>query len=111
MSVESRSGLTFEERGGFIYAALIENVVAFTEAEGAEVRPERVALLAEQVEEYGLPEDPSDPGKWQAEALASDQLAEIVRAAVVAHINEQTLGVSLAREKAERTALIKRSNG
>lgn len=86
-------------------------------ANGAEChfKPRRVALTADQVEEYDLPTAPpktsdSRSAKWigettQAEALPPSLLEEIVREAVSELIDTDTLEEVLAREEDDRAEI------
>jgi hypothetical protein len=79
---------------------------------GPDFRPVRVALTADQVEEYDLPTAPPKPSdsrsaKWagettQAEAMPPDLLQQVVRSAIRQHFDQDVLDDLLAREEAER---------
>lgn len=83
------------------------------------VRFERVAVTPEQVEKYGLTvkdPNPSDQrGAWpggpavQAEALAPDDLADELRAAIEEHQDPDARQEVLEREKEEREELVARA--
>lgn len=80
------------------------------------VRFIRVALTEEQVEDYGLPNAPakaSSHGKdWgarptaQLEALAPDQLNQLIRHAVLYELDEAQLARDRADEQRERQELV-----
>ena len=78
---------------------------------------ERVAVTPEQIDEYGLDTQPrkaprkgepsfSGEETCQAEALAPDDLAEIVREAVQIHIDPLVFDRVLADEETERALLV-----
>lgn len=79
-------------------------------------RPVRVALTAEQVEEYDLPTAPpkrsdSRSASWagetcQAEAMDPGTLGEILREAIEGHIDEETRASVLLEEEEERSELV-----
>ncbi len=48
-------------------------------------------LSSEQVEKYGIPEDPDRPGKYQWEALTDEQACEIITGAVAEWIDDDII--------------------
>jgi hypothetical protein len=100
--------------------ALAEDVEAFVDelslgGEG-EVEFYRLAVTPEQVRRLRLPTAPpkkSDKRAYrgptcQAEAIAPDELAHIVRDAIESRTDERILDRVLKREKRERAELVKR---
>ena len=86
---------------------------------GAELRPVRVALTAEQVDEYSLdvaPPKSSDTrsANWpysytaQAEALPPDLLARVVDEAILEHIDTDVYEELLETERDERAEIVER---
>jgi hypothetical protein len=110
----------FDPSGESIFEALVQDAAAFVEGdrviEPQRIDAHRVALTAEQVEEYALPTSPaknSDSrskswigGTCQLEALAPDVLAMLVRDAIEAEIDESMLGTLLDIEQQERAELL-----
>ncbi|PRH76090.1 hypothetical protein C6N75_27475 [Streptomyces solincola] len=101
------------------YAALAEDVTAFAASDAPDVRVlfERLAVTEEQIELFALPAAPLRPGErraaagppaTQAEALPPDALARLVRAAVSRGYDTTVLAEVLAREEADRRALLDR---
>ncbi|WP_159850287.1 hypothetical protein [Nocardia sp. CY41] len=96
--------------GEHMFTALAEDVHAFAAAVGAEVEFERVAVTADQVTAYDLPTAPPKPTDrrsftgttTQAEALAPDILATIVRSRIESHRDPDLHQQVLLREDAER---------
>lgn len=80
--------------------------------DGPDFRPRRVALTAEQVEEYDLPTAPpkasdSRSARWlgettQAEAMPPDLLADVVQSAVREYLDENRIAELEAQEEQER---------
>lgn len=78
--------------------------------------PERVALTADQVEQYNLPTAPpkrsdSRSARWagattQAEAMRPDLLEEVVRDAVFHHVDQLVLDRTLERERRQRGEIL-----
>lgn len=119
----------FDPSGQSIYEAMSEDVWTFVtqlhaskEDELSYAHPdsafqyERIALLEEQVEEYDLPTAPpkaSDTrsARWvgdtcQAEAMAPDDLAGILRAAILKHLDVEMYEDLLDTEAQERSDVI-----
>lgn len=103
--------------GVAVFTSAAEDVAAMAAGLGrrAAVRFERVAVTAEQVTAYGLPEAPAKAsdhrGEWiggtvQAEALDPATLADIVRTAVTELIDADILDEVIAVEEAERAELV-----
>ena len=96
--------------GAHIFLALKEDVQAFVSKLGGEVEFHRLAVTPTQVKRLKLPTAPpkkSDKrafhGKTcQAEAIAPDDLARIVRDAIEARTDKRKLDRVLRREKRER---------
>ncbi len=107
--------------GESVFEAMTEDVAAFLEDDRVlatqRLVPERVALTAEQVAAYSLPTTPpkltdSRSGNWegetcQAEALAPDVLAALVREAIEAHLDLGRVGEQVERERRARTDLLR----
>ncbi len=110
----------FDPSGASIFTSLTENAAAFVEADRVlatqRIEAVRVALTAEQVEEGELPTAPpkatdSRSTAWrgqtcQLEALAPDDLAAIVLAAVREWIDEDARADVVQIEKQDRNYLL-----
>ncbi len=105
--------------GVAIFDSLSEDVEAFFEGIDPEavVWFERVAVTPEQAEEHDLPGSPPKrtdrrsnyQGQTvQAEALPPNVLAELVRDAILEHIDEDVWQETVEREVLERAALVER---
>jgi hypothetical protein len=102
--------------GGHMALAYWEDVEAFCAELGGEVASTRLAVTAEQIITYGLPTAPPKPTDrrafagqtCQAEALAPDVLASILRDAIEARIDRRAFNRVLQRERAIRRDLIAR---
>lgn len=109
--------------GGHLFLALAEDVSAFVEEMGqmavgwiGGVEFTRLAVTPKQIRELRLPTAPRKPtdkrafrgDTCQAEAIAPDVLANIVRQAIESRIDQATLDRVLKREKRDRAALIKK---
>jgi hypothetical protein len=102
--------------GVWMFAAYLEDVEAFTRDLGGEATFTRLAVTSQQITAYDLPTAPPKPGDrraftgptCQAEALAPDVLAGILRDAIEARINRRALDRVLRRERAVRRELIER---
>jgi len=101
--------------GVWMLAAYLEDVEAFARELGGEATFTRLAVTPEQVREFNLPTAPPKPGDrrasgqtCQAEALAPDVLAGILRDAIEARIDRRALNRVLRRERAVRRELIER---
>jgi len=102
--------------GVSMFAAYWEDVEAFTRDLGGEATFTRLAVTPEQVREFNLPTAPPKPTDrrafngetCQAEALAPDVLARILRDALEARIDRRALDRVLRRERAVRRELIER---
>jgi len=103
--------------GVALFASTSEDVAALTaDLDGVQPRFERVAVLPEQIERYGLETSPAKAtdrrGAWlgggtvQAEAFAPDQLTGLVRASVERYVNRDVLEALLAIEQRERTEIL-----
>lgn len=111
----------FDPSGESIFESMSHDAWSFLHGEpgrdeNTDLIPERVALTADQVNEYDLPTAPpksSDTrsANWygetcQCEALPPDLLAEIVREAVEAHIDQEILEEVVAHETEERELIL-----
>jgi hypothetical protein len=102
--------------GVSMFAAYLEDVEAFTLELGGRAAFTRLAVTPEQMSEFDLPTAPPKPSDrrafngqtCQAEALAPDVLAEILRAAIEARIDRRALDRVLKRERAVRRELMVR---
>jgi hypothetical protein len=106
----------FDPSGEAIFRSVEEDVCAFVESDRrdarASVRFIRLALTAEQVEDYNLPTAPAKTSdsrsrKWtgetcQLEALAPDELAEILTDEIVEWIDYDQLERDEVLQQAER---------
>jgi hypothetical protein len=111
----------YDPSGVAVFRALAEDAAAFVESDrliGTQrIEAVRVALTEEQVEDYGLETAPpkrsdSRTRSWvgetcQLEALAPDQLAEIVTEAIDARFDLDHLTTTLLRERADRVELLR----
>jgi hypothetical protein len=99
--------------GVHLFYSFQEDVEAFALELGGEVTFTRLAVTPDQIDAYRLPTAPKKAtdrcafaGKTcQAEALAPDDLAGIVRRAIEARIDQATLDEVLEREQRERKKL------
>lgn len=110
----------YDPSGVAIFDAIAEDVDAFVTADRVvmttRVVSERVALTADQVHRFGLPTAPAKPsdrrsktwtgGTCQLEALAPDVLADVVRGAILDHLDLDVLETTLLRERRERAELL-----
>ena len=101
-------------------AADISELVAGMGGTGAVATFRRVVVTPEQIKRYDLPEAPPKPtdrrGTWtggtvQAEALAPDDLAVELRAALEAVVDLDVLAGTLETEEEERSRLLERLDG
>jgi hypothetical protein len=106
--------------GQAIFEAMAEDAAAFARADrithNLGIEAQRVALTAEQVSRYELPTAPpkkSDgrSARWrgqtcQLEALAPDQLADIVRHAIEGRLDLERFEDQVAAEEADRRDLL-----
>ncbi len=98
--------------GESIFAAIAADAAAFVEADRAiqtlRLDAKRIALTAEQVATYALPTAPAKPsdsrsrnwhgGTCQLEALAPDQLAELVRDAIANELDDDAYKRQIEQE-------------
>lgn len=105
--------------GESIFWAMAEDAAAFVEEDrilaNIEIRAERIALTAGQVDAYGLPTAPAKStdsrskswvgGTCQLEALAPDLLAELIETAIVDHLHVDILQEVVEAERENQTAL------
>lgn len=106
----------YDASGVSLFVAAAEDVSAFVEDYGG-FEPEfiRIAVTAEQIDEYGLPSAPpkrndkrsvfTDTKTVQCESFAPDQLQEIVRAAIVERLDIDVFRQTLDAERVQRAAL------
>jgi len=105
--------------GAHKYIAFCEDVEAFVRELGGQVTFTRLAVTPTQIEEFDLPTAPpkeTDRRAFsgqtcQAEALAPDVLAAILRAGIEQRINHDIYQRLLRREKRERQKLINQLKG
>ena len=112
----------FDPSGESIFNSVANDVSAFVRADRlhamVEVEFRRIALTCDQVEELDLPTAPAKSsdsrakawigGTCQLEALAPDQIAEILRTEILAVIDHDTMQDSLEIEQYEREQLTQR---
>jgi hypothetical protein len=102
--------------GVSMFAAYLEDVEAFTRDLGGEATFTRLAVTPDQIAAYDLPTAPPKPTDrrafngetCQAEALAPDVLASILRDAIEARIDRRALDRVLKRERQVRRELLTR---
>ena len=111
----------FDPSGVSVFESVAADVVAFFERDrilaSQEIIPIRVALTADQVAEYDLPTAPAKStdrrssswsgGTCQLEALAPDQLAEIVKTAILEWFDEDELADQVEQEDQDRDELLR----
>ncbi len=111
----------FDPSGESIFEAMTEDVMAFLERDRTigtqRLIPERIALTEAQVRLRNLPTAPpkksdSRSARWkgetcQAEALAPDELAEIVEDAIRRHLDVDRVESQIKREHLVRTDLLR----
>jgi hypothetical protein len=101
--------------GVSMFLAFLEDVEAFTRELGGNAAFTRLAVTPEQIERYALPTAPAkDTDKrafsgetCQAEALAPDVLANILRTAIEQRIDPRVYEQVLRRERKARRELLK----
>jgi hypothetical protein len=106
--------------GDSIFGSIAEDAAAFVEADRhlatQQIVAERVALTADQIEQYELPTAPpkasdSRSATWvgetcQLEALEPSTLAEIVDLAILDHLDTKVLADQLELERLDRAQLL-----
>jgi hypothetical protein len=100
--------------GVSMFLAFLEDVEAFARELGGDAKFTRLAVTPEQIERYALPTAPAkdtdkrafDGETCQAEALAPDVLANILRTAIEQRINRRVLERVLRQERAARRKLL-----
>lgn len=106
--------------GESIFTAMTEDAAAFAEVDRtiatSSIDAQRVALTREQVIEFDLPTAPAKAtdsrsngwhgGTCQLEALPPDELADVVRGAILARFDRGKLATVLREERAERAQLL-----
>lgn len=105
----------FDPSGESIFDAMAADAGAFAWAQGASFRAVRVALTAEQVDEYDLPTAPpkktdTRSRNWigetcQAEAMAPDDLQHVVREAIEDHLDLERFEEEKAKEENDRSEI------
>jgi hypothetical protein len=96
------------------FLAFLEDVDAFTRDLGGSATFTRLAVTQQQIATYGLPTappKPTDPRAFtgqtcQAEALAPDALAQILRAAIEARLDRRAFNRVLQHERQVRRELM-----
>jgi hypothetical protein len=102
--------------GAHKFLAMMEDIQAFTRELGGEVTFTRIAVTPEQIARYHLPTAPPKPTDrrafvgqtCQAEALAPDVVARILRDAIEARIDGRVYARVLARERRAQRDLLSR---
>ena len=102
--------------GVTMFLAFLEDVEAFARNLGGDVTFSRLAVTPAQIRQYRLPTAPpktTDNRAFrgqtcQAEALAPDVLATILREAIEARIDQQQLDRVLKRERRVRQELVRK---
>jgi hypothetical protein len=105
--------------GVHMFLAFLEDVKAFTRELGGEARFTRLAVTPAQIHDLRLPTAPPKPGDrrafngetCQAEAIAPDDLANILRTAIESRIDLDAYEDVLAREEEVRRELLERLDG
>jgi hypothetical protein len=109
----------YDPSGESIFGSMTRDAIAFLRDDrthpSQDIIPERVALTANQIDTYGLDTEPpkesdSRSGKWdggtcQLEALAPDQLAEIVESAIIGWLDGSVLKKVVDQERRDRQSL------
>jgi hypothetical protein len=102
--------------GAHMFLAFLEDVEAFTEELGGRATFTRLAVTPEQIAGYGLataPPKSTDRRAFhgqtcQAEAIAPDDLANILRTAIEERIDPRAYATVLRRERVARRELVSR---
>lgn len=105
--------------GVHMFGSLDEDVRSFLAAMGGDVDFQRLAVTAEQVDRLRLPTSPpkeTDRRSFsgdtvQAEAIPPDELARIVRGAILDRLDQHVLEGVLAREESDRERLVEHVSG
>jgi hypothetical protein len=105
--------------GVHMFLAFLEDVEAFTRELGGEATFTRLAVTPAQITRLGLPTAPAKLGDrrafngvtCQAEAIAPDDLAAILLAAIESRIDIDAYRAVLAREEEARRELLERLDG
>jgi hypothetical protein len=109
----------YDPSGVAIFSSIAADAAAFVEADRIvntlSITPIRVALTAEQVDAYDLPTAPAKTSdsrakNWegstcQLEALAPDELAEIVRVEIERHLSLTLVELAIRQEDEDRVQL------
>jgi hypothetical protein len=101
--------------GTHMFLAVLEDIAAFARDLGGDVTFTRLAVTPSQIARYRLPTAPPKPTDarafrgetCQAEALAPDVLAGILRAAIEVRLNRRAYERVLKRERSGRRELLK----
>jgi len=110
----------YDPSGESIFESMTADAAAFVEVDRVihtcALIPVRVALTADQVEEYDLPTAPAKKsdtrsknwtgGTCQLEALAPDDLAEIVEDAIAEWLDFDVYKKALQQEESDRASLL-----
>ena len=102
--------------GAHMFLAFLEDVQAFARDLGGQATFTRLAVTPQQIASYRLPTAPAKPTDTrafrgqtcQAEALAPDDLANILRAAIEQRIDRRAYERVLRRERQVRRKLLAR---
>jgi hypothetical protein len=102
-----------------MFGSLDEDVRAFLSSMGGDVDFVRLAVTAEQVDRLGLPMSPPkktdrrsfEGDTVQAEAIPPDELARIVRSAIVDRLDGYVLEGVLSLEDQDRERLVGHVSG
>lgn len=105
--------------GVHVFGSLDEDVRAFASAMGADVQFSRLAVLPQHIDQFNLltaPPKPTDRRAFsgetvQAEALPPDVLAELVKQAILEHLDMDVYDFALRQEEVERLELLERLGG
>jgi hypothetical protein len=105
--------------GAHKYLAYCEDIIAFTRELGGEATFTRLAVTPQQIHDLRLPTAPPKPTDrrafrgqtCQAEAIAPDVLADILRSAIEARIDHAAYARVLRHERKVRRELIARLDG
>jgi hypothetical protein len=104
----------FDPSGVHMFSSLAEDIQAFTDELGGDVRFTRLAVTPKQIKEMRLPTAPvkktdrrsfDGSATVQCEAIEPDTLSEILRAAIVERMDADILNEVLAVEKGAREQL------
>jgi hypothetical protein len=102
--------------GAHMFVAILEDIEAFTHDLGGNVTFTRLAVTPDQIQQYDLPTAPKKSNDkrafrgrtCQAEALAPDVFADILRTAIEQRVDRRIYERVLRQERAVRRGLVKR---